>query len=127
MREAAEQEDRRRAEEAMRQSEHKYRELFESLGDAAFLADEETGKIIDTNRCAQAMLGCTRSQILGHKQGQFLVLQEPSQPGGHETPAVSEGRMVCPDGGSIPVEVRATPLTLYDRPLVLRLCHKRGE
>jgi DNA-binding NtrC family response regulator len=52
LREVEEHAERERAEEAMRQSEHKYRELFECLSDAAFLADAQTGKIIDTNHSA---------------------------------------------------------------------------
>src|SRR5437867_1623098 len=43
----------KRAEEAMCQSEYKYRHLFESLSDAAFLSDERTGRIIDTNQQAE--------------------------------------------------------------------------
>src|SRR5436309_7782472 len=73
LREAEERDERERAEEAMRQSEYKYRELFECLSDAAFLTDEQTGKIIDTNRRAEVFLGCTRADILGRKQTQFLA------------------------------------------------------
>src|SRR6185503_2245505 len=73
LREAADRDERRRAEESMRQSEHKYRELFECLGDAAFLADEKSGKIIDTNRRAVELLGCAREGIIGCGQSQFLV------------------------------------------------------
>src|SRR5206468_462587 len=65
LREAEERAGRDRAEEAMRQSEHKYRELFECLSEAAFLADEQSGKIIDVNRRAQTLLGCSRAEILG--------------------------------------------------------------
>ena len=60
LREADERAECERAERAMRESEHKYRELFECLADAAFLADAKSGKIIDTNRCAETMLGCGR-------------------------------------------------------------------
>lgn len=38
--EAEEPARHQRAEAAMRESEYKYRQLFEGLGDAAFLADE---------------------------------------------------------------------------------------
>src|ERR1051325_5238519 len=57
----------RQAEEAMRQSEYKYRHLFESLSDAAFLVEEQTGRIIDTNQQAEQLLGQTRGQILGQR------------------------------------------------------------
>jgi DNA-binding NtrC family response regulator len=74
--EAAEHAESERAEKAMRESEHKYREVFEHLGEAAFLADAASGKIIDTNRCAEKMLGCARSDILGRKQTQFLAASD---------------------------------------------------
>ncbi len=117
-----------RAEEAMRESEYKYRELFESLGDAAFLADEESGKIIDTNRCAEILLGCPRTEILGRKQSQFLALDD-ARPieAGIKTTVACECEMIRANGISLPVEVRATCLTLYGRPFVLRLCHDLSE
>src|SRR6185436_1457882 len=109
LRDAKERAERERAEEAMRQSEYKYRELFESLGDAAFLADEESGKIIDTNRCAEILLGCPRADILGHKQTQFLVLDD-ARPieAGIKTTVACECEMIRANGISLPVEVRAT-------------------
>src|SRR5580658_4202279 len=48
LRELTERAERERAEQTMRESEHKYREVFENLGEAAFLVDEKTGRIIDT-------------------------------------------------------------------------------
>ncbi len=123
LREANERAERERAEEAMRQSEHKYRELFESLSDAAFVADEQSGKIIDTNRCAEILLGCPRSEILGRKQSQFLALEQArALEVAIKTTVACECEMVRADGSSLPVEVRATRLTLYGRVLVLRLC-----
>jgi PAS domain S-box-containing protein len=128
LRDADERAECQRAEEAMRQSEYKYRELFESLGDAAFLADEESGKIIDTNRCAEILLGCPRAEILGRKQSQFLALdQARATEAGTKTKVACECKMICADGSSLPVEVRTARLTLYDRPLVLRLCHDLSE
>src|SRR5580698_3590432 len=76
LREVEEHAERERAEEAMRQSEHKYRELFECLSDAAFLADAQSGKIIDTNHSAETLLGCSRAEILGRNQSQFLSLEK---------------------------------------------------
>jgi PAS domain S-box-containing protein len=124
LREANERAERERAEEAMCQSEHKYRELFESLSDAAFVADEQSGKIIDTNRCAEILLGCPRSEILGRKQSQFLALEQArALEVAIKTTVACECEMVRADGSSLPVEVRATRLTLYGRALMLRLCH----
>jgi PAS domain S-box-containing protein len=128
LREAEEHADCERAEESMRQSEHKYRELFECLTDAAFLADEQSGKIIDTNRCAETMLGCNRVEILGHKQSQFLHLDKEGLVGA-EAPAATpvKWKLIRPDGVALPVSVHATRLMLYGHALVLRLCHELTE
>jgi PAS domain S-box-containing protein len=118
-----------RAEAAMRQSEYKYRELFECLGDAAFLADEQTGKIIDANRRAETVLGRNRTDILGHNQAEFLALDRARLRGGISIPGspmstIFECELIRTDGAVIPVEVRATQLTLYGHELVLRICHE---
>lgn len=129
LREVQERTERQRAEESMRQSEHKYREVFECLSDAAFLADEQSGKIIDTNRRAEILLGCTRAQILGSKQSRFLALEKsrPCAAGDGASGRAANAfncDMLRADGGTIPVEVSSTRLTLYGRALVLQLCHE---
>jgi PAS domain S-box-containing protein len=121
LREAAERAERERAEFAMRESEHKYREVFESLGEAAFLADEKTGKIIDTNRCAEKMLGCGRTGILGQKQSRFLAGLDKAKAAGA---VLFESAMTCANGSALPVRVHATKLTIHGHPLVLWLCHE---
>jgi len=126
--EAEERAECLRAEEAMRQSECKYRELFESLSDAAFLADEEGGKIIDANRQAEALLHCSRADILGHQESQFLVPGTNGKPeAGSSSSNGTEYKLIRADGATIPVNVRTTRLKLYDRPLVLRLCHEFND
>jgi PAS domain S-box-containing protein len=132
LREVKEHAECARAEEAMRQSEYKYRELFESLGDGAFLTDEATGKIIDTNRKAEKMIGCHRSEILGHNQAEFLILNKVRPIAGtKESDAyytiAFECQLTPVNGNPFWVEVRSTRLTLYQRPLVLRLCHDLSE
>lgn len=121
LREVDERAERDRAEAAMRQSEHKFREVFECLAEAAFLADEKTGKIIDTNRCAEKLLGCGRGRILGRKQSEFIVVS-----GG---PKADEGGpfdsvLVSTQGKAIPVRVHTSNLTIHDHPLRLWLCHQ---
>ncbi|MDD5475880.1 MAG: PAS domain S-box protein [Syntrophales bacterium] len=55
--------ERRRAEEAMRLSEQKYRELFEHANDIIFILDLE-GKIMSCNAAAENTYGYERSQLL---------------------------------------------------------------
>jgi PAS domain S-box-containing protein len=126
LREVQERAERDRAEEFMRQSEHKYRELFESLGDAAFLVEEASGKIIDTNRRAEVVLGCGRAEILGKKQTQFLALHH-ARPGNGAWGERLGCNLLRPDGVAVPVEISPTRLTLHDHRLVLLLCRSVAD
>jgi PAS domain-containing protein len=58
------------------ESEHKYRTLFECLSDAAFLTEEQSGKIIDANRQAGILLLCFRPDIPGRKESEFPVMDQ---------------------------------------------------
>ena len=110
----------------MRESEHKYRELFESLEDAAFLADVETGKILDVNRSTEKLLRCSRREILGRKQSVFLMLGKsaahPQIPAAESATSTQESLIITAAGAALPVSVHLTHLKLYERPMALRLC-----
>jgi PAS domain S-box-containing protein len=121
LREAVDRAERERAEMSMRESEHKYREVFECLDEAAFLADEKTGRIIDTNRCAEKMLDCRRSEILGRQQSQFLAV--PTQVQGVDN-SPFECALTRANGGALPVRVHTALLTIHGHPLVLCLCRE---
>jgi PAS domain S-box-containing protein len=59
---------RKKMEQALKESEEKYRKLFEEAMDAIFVADAETGIIIDCNHAATALTGCTKTEIIGKHQ-----------------------------------------------------------
>ena len=56
--------ERRRAEEALRESETKYRSLMDGASDAIVLADSQ-GKITEVNRKAVKLLGYPEAELLG--------------------------------------------------------------
>ena len=57
--------DRKRAEEALRDSEVQFRRLFEAAKDGILILDAETGMILDVNPFLVEMLGYSHNQFLG--------------------------------------------------------------
>jgi|GEM_PF-3223063 len=55
------------AEEALRDSEVRYRRLFESAQDGILILDFETGMIVDVNPFLEKLLGFSHKQFLGKK------------------------------------------------------------
>ena len=56
--------ERKRAEEALRESEQRYRQLFETESDAIFVVDCESGRFLDANQAALKMYGYSREEFL---------------------------------------------------------------
>ncbi|NJD77224.1 MAG: PAS domain S-box protein [Candidatus Methanoperedens sp.] len=62
--------DRKRAEEALKESETRYRTLFENAGDAIFILDteeEKAGSIVAANQAAAEMHGYSINELLAMK------------------------------------------------------------
>ena len=57
--------ERKKIELAVRQSEEKYRSLFEYANDSIFIIDASTGRFVDFNKNAHVRLGYTRRKLLG--------------------------------------------------------------
>lgn len=120
--------EREQAEETMRQSEHKYRQLFENLSDAAFLIDVETGRILDANKQAESLLGCGRGQIMGMNQAKLYHAEKAEESRQHLARLAQEGASAGYDaviidqaGAAHVVNISGTPLTLFGRKLVIEL------
>jgi PAS domain S-box-containing protein len=54
--------------EHCQESEGKYRKLFQESMDAIFIADAETGIIVDCNTAAQLLVGRDKSELIGQHQ-----------------------------------------------------------
>ena len=114
------------AEEATRESEYKYRNLFEHLSDAAYLVDVETGRILDTNSQGERLPGRARGEIMGMNQSKlFPIGQEQERRDGfaayarQEPPADFETEIGRKDGACLPVRISGVPTVLHDRKLII--------
>ena len=63
--------ERKHAEIEVRQSEEKYRVLMQNAADAIFIADAETGILIDTNQSAENLIGRQREEMIGMHQSKL--------------------------------------------------------
>ena len=131
---AEERQALQKAETAMIQSEFKYRQLFECLGEAALLADSATHRVLDTNRQAELLLERTRAEILGVKVNRLLsapTVEEYERrltaPGVSPERVVFEGEILGSTGRAIPVTVSAAPILLHGRRLILGLYRDVSE
>ena len=68
---------RKRAEKFLRESEEKYREIYNSPNDAIFIHDGETGKILDVNEGMLKMYGYYRDEALQLDISDFSSGKEP--------------------------------------------------
>ncbi|MGH8671065.1 MAG: bifunctional diguanylate cyclase/phosphodiesterase [Burkholderiales bacterium] len=62
--------ERKLAEQALQESEAKFRLLFDATGDALCLVDD--GRIVDCNTSALRLFGCGREQLIGQSPLRFM-------------------------------------------------------
>jgi two-component system cell cycle sensor histidine kinase/response regulator CckA len=111
--------ERRRVEQAIRESEERFRGLFEQAADAIFVI-EGVGRIVDVNRRACHWLGYSRSELLSMRMSDLDAGERVQELSPGDT-LTSETRYRRKDGAPLPVEVRFAVLELAGRKLKLAL------
>ena len=125
--------DRRRAEEALRQSEELYRNVVEQAAESIFLVDVETKRILEANAALADTLGYTPEEIRGmtlydvvaHDRGSVdvntdLVLREGRR-------ALGERRYRRKDGTLVDVEVNVSAIPYGGRKAMCIVSHDVTE
>ena len=90
--------------------EQEYRNLFDSIADALFIGDPESGQFYQANRQACELTGYSLGMLMGkdydlvHSEAWEAVLRETEAAGGREMSG-REMRLRSKDGREIPVEV----------------------
>jgi PAS domain S-box-containing protein len=118
----------KQAEEALRKSEQRYRNLFEASPDAIFLAEHDTGRLIVANPAAERLLQRERHQLIGTHQADLhppeqagFVRQAFQKLGSNDPPLACDVQRA--DGSRIPVEICGRRVTDGDRALALGIFH----
>jgi PAS domain S-box-containing protein len=113
----------------LRESEERYRNLFESAPDAIFIADLESGKIADANSKAALLIGRSRDEIIGmHQSGLHpAAMAEYSRESFKKHAIEAHSRIVSEpfehivlraDGTEVPVEIMVQMVVMNGKPLM---------
>jgi len=114
-----------REELAVRESEAKFRYLFEMANDPIFIADVDSGIIIDANKKAEKMLGIPADQIKGMHQTELHPKEDAERYRKSFERQILDGSVISEDlyvinakGERIPVEISSSIATVGGRRII---------
>ncbi len=114
--------ERRQAKAALRDSEEKYRTLVGSARDAIFIADAETGFIVEVNRQAERLTGLPAADLIGRHQSLLHPPEERDRyrrifadHSGGDNLLARDLLVRRADGTDVPVDISATIVEIGGR------------
>lgn len=96
---------RRKSVEVLKESEAKYRQLFEMQSDAIMLINSENGEILETNVSALKLYGYNRKELLGKKYHDLAAEPQKWSSPTKEQPHIPMNMHQKKDGTIFPVEI----------------------
>jgi PAS domain S-box-containing protein len=125
--------ERRRAVDALRIENEKNRGLMDHANDAIFIADAESGMLIDANTKAQAMLGRSLEEIRAmhhsemHPKDEIDLYKEYFADHARHGTGVQAEVVVDREGNAIPVIVSSTAIDLGGKRCLMGIFHDISE
>ncbi|MBI4775515.1 MAG: PAS domain S-box protein [Deltaproteobacteria bacterium] len=127
--------ERKKSEDALKESEERFKTLFEYAPDAYYLHDLE-GRLIDGNRAAERLIGYSKEELIGKSFMELgLLSAEELRKAAELLRKNVRGLATEPDefilhrkdGKQVFVEVRTSPLTIGGRNVVLGIANDISE
>jgi PAS domain S-box-containing protein len=126
-------EERQRAEEALRESEERYRVIFEQAADSIVLIDAETGALVEFNDRAHENIGYTREEFEKLRIPDFEVIESAEEVAKHVEKIIKEGADTFETkhrtrGGEIrDIQVNSRAISIRGRDFVQSIWHDITE
>jgi len=112
-------------EEELRQSQRRFRDLFENSPDAIFVEDMH-GKVLDVNRGACTLHGMSREELIGSNAIENLIPPGRRESAREEFKKIADGKLswiesesARSDGRVVPVEIRVVRVEFEGSPALL--------